>query len=265
MSSMTQKMSEAGTALKRAVAQSSTSTAAAAAASHETTGAVLTIQSTTTELAVAIGEIERRMAETSALVGDSVQKASVTERQANELMQSIDRVAQFAATIRAVATRTNLLALNATIEAARAGEAGRGFAIVASEVKSLADSAARATADIQTKVGEMKAIAASTGHCVAEMAATTAGIDAHASVVAESLRQQHAATTEIARVIRGFASNADVLKTVIREASNSASNTSELAAVADQSAQAVQDVADHLHKETESFLSSLKVSQRLGA
>jgi methyl-accepting chemotaxis protein len=257
------EMSDAGSVLTRAVAQSSTSAASAAASSNESADAVTLIQSTTNELAIAIGEIERRMAETSALARNSAHKASVTEQRAGELMQSIDRVAQFAATIRSVATRTNLLALNATIEAARAGEAGRGFAVVANEVKSLAESAAKATADIQAKVAEMKTIAASTGQSVAEMAATTAGIDAHASAVAESLEHQHEATTEIARIMRGFAGSTATLKGAIREASNAASNATELAAIAGQSSKAVQNVADNLHDETERFLAGLKVSQRL--
>jgi len=259
------KMSDAGSVLKQAVVQSSASAARAAEASNETADGIVTIQSTTADLANAIGEIERRMMETSSLVSDSARKASLTERQAQELMKSIDRVAQFAATIRAVASRTNLLALNATIEAARAGEAGRGFAVVANEVKSLADAAAKATGDIQTKVAEIKTIAASTGDSVIDMVATAAGIDAHASVVAEALKQQHAATSEIARVIHGFASNAAVLKESISEASRSASNTADLAAVADQSSRAVQNVADMLHDEMEQFLAGLKISQRLSA
>jgi methyl-accepting chemotaxis protein len=259
------KMSDAGFVLKKAVAQSNTFAARAADASKETADGIATIQSTTTDIANAIGEIERRMSETTSLLRDSARKSSVTERQASELIKSIDRVSQFAATIRAVAARTNLLALNATIESARAGEAGRGFAVVAGEVKSLADATAKATADIQTKVAEIKAIASSTGGSVTEMAASAAGIDAHATVVAEALRQQHSATSEIARVMRGFASNAAVMKESIGEASRAASDTADLAAVADQSSQSVQNVADMLHDELEQFLAGLKFSQRLSA
>jgi len=78
----------------------------------------------------------------------AVAEAHGTNHQIAALAQAAQRIGDVIILIRAIAGQTNLLALNATIEAARAGEAGKDFAVVASEVKSLAVQAAKATEDI---------------------------------------------------------------------------------------------------------------------
>jgi methyl-accepting chemotaxis protein len=83
-----------------------------------------------------------------------------------ELAESTDRINQITQVIREIADQTNLLALNAAIEAARAGEQGRGFAVVADEVRKLAERTASSTTDISTTVD---AIRARTSSAVAAM------------------------------------------------------------------------------------------------
>jgi len=90
----------------------------------------------------------------------------------DELIEEIEDIAEF---IGEVASQTNILALNASIEAARAGEAGEGFAVVANEVKSLAEDAEEAAGDIETSIANVREQADTT---VDEMQKTRERIDA---------------------------------------------------------------------------------------
>jgi methyl-accepting chemotaxis protein len=91
----------------------------------------------------AVSEVEAARAEATAALG-------VIE----DLQRAVGGISTIAGLIQSVADQTNLLALNATIEAARAGEAGRGFGVVAGEVKQLAGQTAQATGEIESNVEE---------------------------------------------------------------------------------------------------------------
>jgi len=82
--------------------------------------------------------------------------------QISELSDISDRISKMVDTIRKIASQTNLLALNATIEAARAGEAGRSFAVVAGEVRKLAEDSRAATESIDRIVTEVRELTEAT-------------------------------------------------------------------------------------------------------
>lgn len=99
---------------------------------------------------------QSELAETIDSLNTMVTRVNTTSERVGSLAQQTLEISKVLDVIRAVAEQTNLLALNAAIEAARAGEAGRGFAVVADEVRGLAHRTGESTREIETLIGNVQ-------------------------------------------------------------------------------------------------------------
>ena len=135
------------------------------------------------------------------------------------LSDAADRVGQVVGIIRDIAEQTNLLALNATIEAARAGEAGKGFAVVASEVKNLANQTQSSTEEIGRHIVEMAGVTERAVGAIGKIVETIQSVNAAGEGIAAAVNEQNAATEEIARNVRETTVGARQLTEQIREVS----------------------------------------------
>ena len=101
-------------------------------------------------------DVSRGVTESAAVAERAVAVVDKTQQQVRSLAEAASKIGEVAELINDIADQTNLLTLNATIEAARAGDAGKGFAIVAGEVKNLASQTAKATKDIAVQIAAIQ-------------------------------------------------------------------------------------------------------------
>jgi len=117
-------------------------------------------------------------------------------------------VAKVAELIASIATQTSVLALNATIEAARAGVHGKGFSVVAGEVKKLAEQTAAATADIQSKVSVIRGDISTALTAIDSIASQTDEMSSLSHQLASAAEEQRLATQEMAKNLESAAQRA---------------------------------------------------------
>ncbi len=231
-----------------------------AAASEEASSNMQSVAAATEELSMSVDEIGRQVRESNRIAESAVKQAHQTDERIGKLSRAAQQIGDVVKLITAIAEQTNLLALNATIEAARAGEAGRGFAVVASEVKSLASQTAKATDEISSHILGMQGATKESVAAIKEIGATITQISDIASTIASAVEQQSSATQEIANNVQGVAQGAGEVASNISRVNSGAAETGAASAEVLDSAQSLSAESARLRQELDRFMGNVRAA-----
>jgi methyl-accepting chemotaxis protein len=229
-------------------------TTLATAFAEQTSTNVRKVAAATDKLAAFAREIGTRASTSASLVSKALEEAKRTNGVVMVLSERSVRIEQVVKLISDVAAQTNLLALNATIEAARAGEAGRGFGVVASEVKNLAAQTAKATEEIASQVAQSQAATRDVVGAIRNVGNTVEQLHLIASAIAEGAQEQHAAAQEIAGSVAEAASGTQEVTNNISQVCQAAAHTGSASSQVLAAATALSQNSSELSSEVELFL-----------
>lgn len=202
-----------------------------AAATTQMNQNIQIITSSIEESSNMLSETAKKAENASSIIKNADNLAMQTEDVINDLNHSAKEIGKVINSIAGIAAQTNLLALNASIEAAGAGDAGRGFAIVATEVKELARQASVSSDEIKTKIVAIQKNTEKTIHSIHEIVEIMSKINEISNSITVSVSEQSKVSSEVAQNISHIsigseevAQNVTGISTAAREGSrNSAS------------------------------------------
>jgi NO-binding membrane sensor protein with MHYT domain/methyl-accepting chemotaxis protein len=222
--------------------------------SHISSESVAVAASATEEMTKSIVDIDRQLAQASHLVSDAVTEAEKTNGEIVLLADAAQKIGDVVKLIQSIAAQTNLLALNATIEAARAGQAGRGFSVVASEVKALSVQTAKATEEIAAQIQAVQASSGSAVEAIQRITRRMKEINEHTASIAASVGQQSAVTSEISQNVTTAAQKARTVAAVLDEVTNAVTKTNASAGTVFAASQSVQNAVRAMQAKVDDFL-----------
>ena len=248
VASASQQLASTSEQLAISTAQQSEAASGMAAAVEEMTVSINHVSDSANEAKHVTGEtgslsedgrrIIQDTVEEMQLIVATVTEASVTIHAVGENSQRISSIVQV---IKDVADQTNLLALNAAIEAARAGEQGRGFAVVADEVRKLAERTAQATTEISGMIG---AVQSSAQTAVVTMQHAVTRVDCGKTMAGPAGESMNGISDGAGRVVAAVNEISSALREQSMASNDIAANVEKIAQMSEENSAATREAAD---------------------
>ena len=198
------------------------------------------------DMSGAIREISDNSQQAARIASEAVTATTAANATMARLEVSTKDVGQVVKLINRIAAQTNLLAINATIEAASAGDAGRGFTVVAHEVKELAARTSEAITIIQARIAAIQTDAAGASGDLQRIGVIIADINTTSTSIAGAVEEQTATTQSMGQAVSGAARRTTDIKTSIDGVSRTAENTAQVARRTEAAARELSAAADEL-------------------
>jgi methyl-accepting chemotaxis protein len=257
--SMAQKSSNVATAAEQMLA----SIGSIAQSSDEMSAYTQSVSSTTEEMSQSMGAVATAVEEMDTsmhdiaqnarhgdkISGQAIKQATAASHVVTLLDESSSKIDDITAVLKRIADQTNLLALNATIEAASAGDAGKGFTVVAKEIKELANQSALSADDIAERIEAVRENTQKAVTTIAEAVDTIGHFSQSVGIITQSVEQQTHASADIAYNVQQVNTGTSDIATSITELSK---NALDMARVIGQAANVVNEVTINIKSVSQS-------------